>query len=253
MNRLKSTIAMLAFAFIGFITAQAQELTVAEPDSTSSDLVYYVTPSNTLEALPLETGTIEEHKNKIGKLASIVGGAADAAGALGSIGSIVGAHTGSLNTVLSGIEVMGTASNVGDLADVANALAGAEGHDFTYKPSKSSKVIKIDGKDLNILVNLKCKDKETALGVLKIVRFKTTKSDRRLRWLQTKAALIDTEKSKDADKAGYLSFGYQAYGDHCSLLTIPATELKQGEYGVYCLANMFGANLSVLCYTFSVE
>ena len=253
MIRFKSLLAAIAFGLVGFSTAQAQGLTVAEPDSTSADLVYYATPSNTLEALPLETGTIEEHKNKIGKFASIVGGAAEAAGALGGIGSLVGAHTGSLSTVLTGIEVMGAASNVGDLAGVADALAGAEGHDFTYKPNKSTKTIKTDGKDLNLIVNLKCKDKEIALGVLKVVRFKATKSDRRLRWLQTKAALIDTEKSKDADKSDYLSFGYQAYGDHSTLLTIPASNLKPGEYGVYCLANMFGPNLSILCYTFSVE
>lgn len=252
MNRIKfllSTLVLSAFA----LNLSAQEITVAEPDSTAADLVYWVTPSNELRALTLETGEIKEHKNKFGKIANIVGNVADATGALGGIGSIVGAHTGSISTVLNGIEIMGTAGNVADLAGVADALTGAEGHDFTYKPANSSFVISNNGKDVNILVNLKCKDKETALTALKVVRFKTTKSDRRLRWFQTKAALIDTEKSSEADKAGYLSFGYQSYGDHCSLLTIPASQLQKGEYGVYSLTNMFGPNLAILCYTFSIQ
>lgn len=253
MNRKFTSLFATLFVAVSTLTVSAQNVTVAEPDTTAADLMYYVTSDNQLNALPLETGEIKEHKNKFGKIASIVGNAADAAGALGGIGSIVGAHTGSLNTVLSGIEVMGTASNVSDLAGVADKLAGAEGHDFTYKPANSKCIIKNDGKDVNILVNLKCKDKETALGVFKVVRFKTTKSDRRLRWFQTKAALIDTEKSDEAEKAGYLSFGYQSYGDHCSLLTIPAAQLSKGEYGVYSLVNMFGTNLTILCYTFSIE
>lgn len=253
MNLKFKTLFATLFVAVSTLSVSAQDITVAEPDTAAADLMYYVTSDNQLQALPLETGEIKEHKNKFGKIASIVGNAAGAAGALGGIGMVVGANSGSIGTVLSGISVMNTASNIGDLASITDNLAGAEGHDFTYKPAKSTCAIKNDGKDVNILVNLKCKDKETALGVFKVVRFKATKSDRRLRWFQTKAALIDTDKSDEAEKAGYLSFGYKSYGDHCSLLTIPASQLTKGEYGVYSLVNMFGANLSILCYTFSIE
>ncbi len=254
MNTKKLILACL-FLVAGSITSHlaAQEITVAEPDTTSADLIYLVTQDNQLKAMPLETGKIKEHKNKFGKIASIVGNVATATGALGGLTTIVGIHTESAGTLLNGIEIMGTAGNVGTLAGVTDNLAGAEGHDFTYDGTTSKTVIPLDGKDLNILANIKCKDRETALGAFKVVRFKTTKKDRYLRWFQTKAALIDTEKSDEANKAGYLSFSYKSYGDHCSLLTIPAKELGKGEYGVYFLGNMFGASLAVLCYTFSLE
>ncbi|WP_219452828.1 hypothetical protein [Prevotella melaninogenica] len=71
---------------------------------------------------------------------------------------------------------------------------------------------------MNIIAALRCKDRETAITAFKIVRFKTTKSDRRLHWLQTKA-----------------------------------TQLQKGEYGVYFLGNMFGVNQAIQCYTFAIE
>lgn len=203
--------------------------------------------------MPLETGEIKSHKSKFGKIASIVGNVASATGAVAGIGAVAGAHAGHWDTFIKGIEIANTAGNVGVLADVTDNLVGAEGQDFTYGSPKSKTVIQLDDKDIKILANIKCKDKETALSAFKVVRFVATKKDRRLRWFQTKAALINTEKSDEADKAGYLSFGYKSYGDHCSLLTIPSKELKKGEYGVYFLGNMFGANLAILCYTFSLE
>lgn len=241
--------------FAGGITNQvtAQGISVVEPDTTSADLIYIVTPDNQLKAMPFETGDIKRHKNKFGKIASIVGNVAGAASALGGITSIVGVHTNSIGTAFNGIKIMGTAGNVANLAGVTENLAGAEGQDFTYDDPSSKTKVKLDGKDLTILANIKCKDKESALTLFKVVRFKATKKDRRLQWFQTKASLINTEKSDEASKAGYLPFGYQSYGDHSSLLTIPSRELSKGEYGVYFLGNMFGGNMSILCYTFSVE
>lgn len=231
----------------------AQDITVAEPDTAAADLLYLVTPDNQLKALPLETGEIQEHKNKLGKFASIAGGIAGAAGSIGGLGAIVGAQTGSISGVLTGIRVAGAASNVANLADVADQLAGAEGHDFTYEGPNSKTTLKLDGKDINILANIRVEKREDALTLFKVVKFKSTKKDRRLRWFQTKAALINTEKEDEANKAGYLSYGYKSYGDHCLLLTIPAKNLTKGEYGVYFLGNMFGPSLAILCYTFSLE
>lgn len=233
--------------------AYAQEIKVIEPDTASVNLMYYISSSNQLQVLPYENGEIKQHKNSFGKFASIAGNIADAAGALGGLGTIVGTHSGSISTALGGLEVMGAAGSVGNLANVADNLAGAEGHDFTYEGAKSSTVINGNGNDIHILVNLRCKDRESALSLFKVVRFKTTKKDRRLRWLQSKAALIKTEKTEEASKAGYIPFGYKSYGDHSSLLTIPANQTQKGEYGIYFLGNMFTPNLGIMCYTFSVE
>lgn len=253
MNLKFKTLLATLFVAVSTLSVSAQDITVAEPDTASADLVYWVTPANELKALPFETGEIKEHKNKFGKIASIVGGVADGIGGLGMLGSLAGVGGNSASAILTGVRVAGTAANVSSLADIGNSLAGAEGHDFTYKGSSSKLVVAPEGKDLKILVNLRCENKESGLSLLKVVRFKQTKSDRRLRWFQTKAALINTDKADDADKAGYLSFGFENYGEHCSLLTIPASELEKGEYGVYFLGNMLGPNMAILCYTFSVQ
>lgn len=242
---------MLISCSINYVFGQSSE--IAEPDTASANLMYYIDSSNQLKPLLLETGEIKEHKNKLGSIASIAGNIADAAGAIGGIGTIIGAHTGSLSTVLGSLEVMGAAGSIVDLASIADNLAGAEGHDLTFSGATSKTAITPTGKDIKFLVNIKCKDKATALSVFKIVKFKTSKKDRRLRWLQTKAALINTEKSSEANKAGYLSFGYMNYGQHSSLLSIPVSELSKGEYGIYFLGNMFAPNLAVTCYTFSIK
>lgn len=252
MHAAKGFLLLAAFVFTS-LTVKAQTADVVEPDSTSAELFYVIPDGKTLQAIPYEVGLIKEHKNKFGDIASKVGKIADAAGILGSFGVIAGANIGSLNTALGGIKVMSTAGSVADVAEITNSLAGAEGHDFTYDGANAKTIVKKEGKDLQIIANLRCTSKEAALAALKVVRFKTTKKDRRLRWFQTKAALIGTSKSEEADKAGYLSFGYQNYGDHSTLLTIPASQLEPGEYGIYFLANMFEPNLAIRCYTFSLE
>lgn len=66
-------------------TAKAQAAEIVEPDTTAADLMYLVAADNSLKALPMEDGKMEKHKNKFGKLASIVSTAASAAGALAHI------------------------------------------------------------------------------------------------------------------------------------------------------------------------
>ena len=53
-------------------TAKAQTAEIVEPDTTAADLMYLVAADNSLKALPMEDGKMEKHKNKFGKLASIV-------------------------------------------------------------------------------------------------------------------------------------------------------------------------------------
>lgn len=252
MHAAKGFLLLCALLFTS-LTVKAQANDVVEPDSTSAELFYVIPDGKTLQAIPYEVGLIKEHKNKFGDIASKVGKIADAAGILGGVGAVAGANLGSFDTLLGGIKVMDAAGSISDVAGITNSLAGAEGHDFTYDGANAKTIVKRDGKDLKIIANIQCTNKETALGVFKVVRFKTTKKDRRLRWFQTKAALIGTSKSEEADKAGYLSFGYQKYGDHSTMLTIPASQLEPGEYGIYFLANMFEPNLAIRCYTFSLE
>lgn len=236
-----------------YTTVKAQDATIVEPDTTAADLMYLVGADNSLKALPMENGKMEKHKNKFGKLSSIVSTAASAAGALGGIGMIAGAGSASLGAVVAGAQVMGAAANVGDLADAANTLAGAEGMDFTFDGSASNQKVNNDGKDVKVLINIRGEKREDGLALFKVVRFASSKKDRRLQWFQTKAALINTDNSDKADKAGYLSFGYQNYGEHSSIITIPSAQLKPGEYGVFFLGNMLTPSLSSICYTFSVE
>lgn len=252
MHAAKGILLLTALVFTSS-TIKAQANDVVEPDSTSAELFYVIPDGKALQAIPYEVGLIKEHKNKFGDIASKVGKIADAAGILGGVGAVAGANLGSFDTLLGGIKVMDAAGSISDVAGITNSLAGAEGHDFTYDGANAKTIVKKDGKGLQIIANLRCTSKEAALAALKVVRFKTTKKDRRLRWFQTKAALIGTSKSEEADKAGYLSFGYQNYGDHSTMLTIPASQLEPGEYGIYFLANMFEPNLAIRCYTFSLE
>ncbi len=234
-------------------TVRANDADIIEPDTTATDLMFLVGADNSLKALPMESGKMEKHKNKFGKIASIVSTAAGAAGALGGIGMIAGVSGSSIGVLTTGVQVMGTASNVGALAESANTLAGAEGMDFTFGGASSSLKLKNEGKNIQVLINLRAEKYEDGLALFKVVRFESSKKDRRLQWLQTKAALINTDKSEKADKAGYLSFGYKNFGEHSSIITIPASQLKSGEYAVFFLGNMITPSLSSICYSFSVE
>ena len=103
--------------------------------------------------------------------------------------------------------------------------------DFTFSGSSSALKCKHEGKDVKVLINLRAEKREDGMA----------------------AALINTADSEKADKAGYLSFGYQNFGDHSSIITIPAARLTPGDYGVFYLGNMISPTLSSICYTFSVE
>lgn len=64
------TLILFLFLIAGGMTntISAQEVTVAEPDTTSADLFYIVTESNDLKALPYEMGEIKTHKINLAKL-----------------------------------------------------------------------------------------------------------------------------------------------------------------------------------------
>lgn len=71
------------------------------------------------------------------------------------------------------------------------------------------------------------------MGIYRIVRFKASKKDRRIQWLTLQPAVLG---SSDAQKKGYLAFSGHKYGSQSYLLTIPASELEPGEYGIIYMA-----------------
>lgn len=74
---------------------------------------------------------------------------------------------------------------------------------------------------------------EPAMELYRIVRFKTSKKERRIQWMEFQPALIGT---KETQKAGYVGFIGHKYGEKSYLLTIPATEMEKGEYGIFYMS-----------------
>lgn len=132
----------------------------------------------------------------------------------------------------TGVRVMGTAAGVGLAADAVNTLAGVEGMDIAFAGGKSAHSIKNDGKNIRLLIKAEKNDYDP-MGIYRIVRFKVSKKDRRIQWLTLQPAVLG---SSDAQKKGYLSFSGHKYGNQSYLLTIPASELEPGEYGIISIA-----------------
>ncbi|MDE6285112.1 MAG: hypothetical protein K2M17_05140, partial [Bacilli bacterium] len=86
------------------------------------------------------------------------------------------------------------------------------------------------------------------LDLVRVVKFKKSKKERRIQWLNISSSLLGMEK---AEKNGYLKFDGCKYGDSSYLLTIPAEELDKGEYGIIMGS---GAESTVIpIVTFSVQ
>ena len=141
---------------------------------------------------------------------------------------------------------MGAASSVGSMASTADILAGVEGMDIVFNGGSSAYQIKADG-DIRLLI--KGENNETdPMEVYRIVRFVTNKKDRRIQWMQFEPTLIGSEKTQ---KAGYVTFGGHKYGEKSYLLTIPASEVKKGEYGVFYMSIISATAIPV--GTFSIR
>ena len=82
----------------------------------------------------------------------------------------------------------------------------------------------------------------------RIVRFVKSKKDRRIQWMQIEPSMIGSEK---AQKAGYVTFEGHKYGEQSYILTIPASEMKSGEYGIFIM-NII-TSTTVPLGTFSVK
>jgi hypothetical protein len=75
-----------------------------------------------------------------------------------------------------------------------------------------------------------------------------TKKERRIQWVEFESSLLGSAETK---KAGYVDFTGHKYGDQSYLLTIPASELGKGEYGIFYMSIVTATSIPV--GTFSVK
>ena len=229
-------LALLQAAIIGYA-----QVTVQEPEFINSYCI--LTSESTYDVLPKENGDIQKHQNKVSKFAKITGAASRIGGATGMLGV---ASAGSVSGVMTGVRVMGTASSIGSVASAADVLAGVEGMDIVFDGGSSSYQVKTSG-DIRLLIKGENNEADP-MEMYRIVRFQKSKKDRRIQWTQFEPALLGSEK---AQKAGYVAFEGHKYGEQSYLLTIPASEVKSGEYGIFYMSIISASVIPV--GTFSVK
>ena len=232
MKKIILAIAMMLTA----VSANAQEVKVAEPEFINSYCI--LTSDSTFATLPKESGTIGKHENKVKKWSKWIGGAADIVGAGGMIGA---ATAGSVGGVINGVRVMGGAAGVASAAGTVSGLAGSSGMDIIFKGGHSSYSVNADGNNVRLLI--KGDNNETdPMDSYRIVRFKESKKERRIQWIEFESALIGSDETK---KAGYVQFEGHKYGNQSYLLTIPASELEKGEYGIFYMSIITATTIPV--------
>ena len=229
-------LALLQAAIIGYA-----QVTVQEPEFINSYCI--LTSESTYDVLPKENGDIQKHQNKVSKFAKIAGAASRIGGAAGMLGV---ATAGSVSGVMTGVRVMGTASSVGSVASAADVLAGVEGMDIVFDGGSSTYQVKTSG-DIRLLIKGENNEADP-MEMYRIVRFVKSKKDRRIQWMQFEPALLGSEK---AQKAGYVTFEGHKYGEQSYLLTIPASEVKSGEYCIFYMSIISASVIPV--GTFSVK
>jgi hypothetical protein len=236
---MKKTI--LSFAMLLAAGSTFAQVTVSEPEFINTYCI--LTSDATYDQLPKESGTLGEHKNKVRKWGKLLGGAANVIGAGGMIGA---ATAGSVSGVINGVRVASTAGSVASAAGTVSGLAGSSGMDVVFKGGHSSYAVQ-GGQDVRLLIKGEKNDTDP-LDTYRIVRFKTSKKERRIQWIEFESNLLGTKETKNA---GYVSFTGHKYGEQSYLLTIPAGELEPGEYGIFYLSIATATSIPV--GTFSVK
>ena len=236
---------LLAAMLLATASTNAQgskTITVSEPEFINSYCI--LTSDYTFNILPKENGTIKKHQNKMSKFSKILGHASTLASAGGAIGAVT---SNSLVGAITGLKVMGTASAVGNAAGAVGGLTGAEGMDIAFDGGSSEYKVKNPNGDIRLLIKAENNDIDP-MEIYRIVKFKKTKKDRRIQWLEIKPALIG---SSDSEKSGYIGFNASKYGEKSYLLTIPADKAEKGEYGIFFMSIITSTAIPV--GTFSVE
>lgn len=237
-NFLVSLVLLLALA----TSVSAQELKVPEPEFVNSYCI--LTSDSTYAILPKESGTIGKHQNKVSKWSKVLGNVAQFAGAAGVVGM---ATSGSASGVINGARTVGTAMGVSNAVDAVSGLAGSVGMDIIFKGGKSAYQLKHDGGDIRLLIKAESNENDP-MEIYRVVRFEKSKKERRIQWMEIQPSLLG---SSDAVKAGFVNFTGHKYGNQSYLLTIPASEMEPGEYGVFFMSIATATTIPV--GTFSVK
>ena len=236
MKKLMMIIVSMMAAMSGF-----SQTVIAEPEFINSYCI--LTSDSTFATLPKESGTIGKHENKVKKWSKFLGGAANIVGAGGVIGA---ATASSYGGVINGIRVAGAAGGVASAAGTVSSLAGSSGMDVIFKGKHSTYSVR-HGQDVKLLIKGENNDTDP-MDIYRIVRFNTSKKERRIQWIEFESSLIGSDETK---KAGYVPFEGHKYGQQSYLLTIHASELEKGEYGIFYMSIITATSIPV--GTFSIE
>lgn len=235
----------IALLFAASLCGKAQNVNVAEPEFVNSYCI--LTSDSTYDVLPKESGTIGKHENKVKKWSKVVGKVANVASSVGVVGFHTAGASGSLSGMVAGARAVSTAASVGSAANAVSGLAGSEGMDIVFQGPHSAYSVQADGGDIRLLI--RGENNETdPMDSYRIVRFISSKKERRIQWIEFQPALLG---SSEATEAGYVNFTGHKYGEQSYLLTIPAAEVEEGEYGIFFM-NIITA-MAIPVGTFSVK
>lgn len=236
-------ITSFAVSLLLSVCANAQ-VRVSEPEFINSYCI--LTSDSTYDVLPKENGSIGKHENKTKNVLGKIGKVANVVSAGGALGAMVGVNTGNISGALTGLKAAGTASSISSAASSVSALAGSAGMDVIFQGKSSSYTLSAKG-DINLLIKGE-NNEQDPMGIYRIVRFNTSKKERRIQWMEFEPSVLN---SAEAKKGGYVSFSGHKYGEQSYLLTIPASEVESGEYGIFYMSIVTATAIPV--GTFSVK
>ena len=165
-----------------------------EPEFINSYCI--LTSESSLEVLPKEIGTINSCQNNSPKLSSVV-------------------------------------DKVSPKQSAAmNSIPSTNGVEIVLEGPHSSYVIPKDMKTISLVI--RAKDyKIDPMDLYRIVRFNSSKKDRRFQGMGFSPTLLGSEK---AQKSGYVNFVADKYSLNSYILTLPENEMIPGEYGIFLSA-----------------
>lgn len=233
---------LLAVASVLTITAHAQQVTVEEPEFLNSYCL--LTSDSTYTVLPKENGMVKQHKSWLQKASEIAGKTSDA---VGGIGGIVATNSSSVDGVVGGVKAMGTAANAGAIADAVSGLASVNGQDIVFSGANSPYIIPSGMKSVRLIIKAQNNENDPQ-ELYRIVRFDQKKKERRIKWMGFSPSLLG---NIETENGGYVNFTGHKYGTQSYLLTIPESELKSGEYGIFYMSIASATEIPV--GTFSVK
>lgn len=167
--------------------------------------------------------------------------------AAGGIGGIVATNAGSVSGVVGGVKTMGTAANAGAIAAAVSGLASVNGQDIVFSGANSSYTVPTGMKSVRLLTKASNNENDPQ-ELYRIVRFDQKKKERRIKWMEFSPSLLGNIETK---KGGYVNFIGHKFGIQSYLLTIPESELKPGEYGIFYMSIASATEIPV--GTFSVK